>query len=75
MYIRADADPAVCFLVKQIPGMRRTMATEVDANLGDGTIRAWRYRGSPRVDHLRRALRAAGYDLAIIDTTTGRIVQ
>lgn len=75
MYIRPDADPAVCFLIRQIPGMRRTMATEIAAGLGHDVIRSWRYRSQPRVDHLRAALNALGLDLAIVDLATRRVVQ
>jgi hypothetical protein len=73
-YVRPGADPAVVFLIKQTPGMRRTMEVEVAAGLGD-TTRSWRYRSSPSIGCLRRALNAAGYDLAIVDIHTRQVVR
>jgi hypothetical protein len=73
-HIRPTADPAVQFVLAKLPGSKSVMVAECAAGLGTDTIRMWRYHGSPRMDTLRRALNAVGYDLAVVDISTGRIV-
>jgi hypothetical protein len=72
--IHENADPIVKFLLQRAIGGAMLRRAEVAAGLGTDTIRVWRYRGSPRVDTLRKALRAQGFDLAIIDLKSGEVV-
>jgi hypothetical protein len=73
-FIHEHADPAVQFLLRKAPGGAMLRRVEVDADLGIGSVRVWRYRSQPRVDTLRRALNALGYDLAVIDMRTRELL-
>jgi len=67
-------DPAVHELLEylirnDIPWLR----VEIDADLGASTVRRWAYREDgpsvrgPGINYVRRALRAIGKDLAVVD--------
>jgi hypothetical protein len=67
--IPADADPAVRFILKVARGVLASRQLEVNANLGQDTIRTRLYRGhrwGPHIGMVQRALNVLGYDLAIV---------
>jgi hypothetical protein len=68
--IPPDADPAIRFILQAVradPRPYPTMMLEADANLGHDTVRRWLYRDrNAKIRTVRSALRALGYDLAIV---------
>jgi hypothetical protein len=66
--IPADPDPAVRFILKVARGVLASRQLEVNANLGQDTIRTRLYCGhrwGPHIGMVRRALNVLGYDLAM----------
>lgn len=69
--IADDLDPAAQFVLRAIRARapQHTWHVETDANLGKDTIRSWYYRRhihGPSIKVVRAALRALGYDLAVV---------
>ena len=67
--IPSDVDPAVRFILEQVAGSAALQwRLEVRAKLGIDTIRHWFYGNgaNPKIGHVRRVLRALGYDLAVV---------
>jgi hypothetical protein len=73
--IPANVDPAVRFLLEQLPrhsgykGPKVYWRVEAGAGLGHDTVRMWLYRSrvqGPKIKHVRAALNELGYDLDVV---------